>query len=301
MIDYRSLEIFYWVARLGGFRRAAVRLCTTQPAVSARILQLEHMLKARLIERERRHPITLTRKGAELLIYAERMLRLQSEMMAAMNGSPVYEGIVRIGVADTIVHTWLPELVRRLRMDYPNITLEVSVDVSPVLKELLSSGDIDLALMVGPIDLPKVRNIPLRTTEIAWVVAPEYPVSGTPVRLSDIAAHPILTFSRTTEPYQKVMSVLAASDLSVRMFPNSSLSSIIRMTIDGVGIAALPAVAVAREVASGQLRRLETDIALPPITFTASFIEAPDTALVTMIATLAAEIADAPAMQAKVA
>jgi len=291
MIDHRSLEIFYWVARLGGFRRAATRLCTTQPAVSARISQMEQMLKVRLIERQRRHPLTLTRKGAELMSYAERILRLHGEMMAAMTSAPAYEGIVRLGVSETIVHTWLPELVRRLHADYPGITIEVSVDVSPVLKEALSKGDIDIAFMIGAIDLPKVRNIVLNSCEMVWAVSPQFAPIETPVTLSGIAAHPILTFSRTTEPYQKLKDLLSNPDYPLRIFPNTSLSSIIRMTLDGIGIGAVPAVAVTEEVRSGRLRILDSEVKLPSITFTASYIESPDAAMVAMIAKLAEEVA----------
>ncbi|MBX9593420.1 MAG: LysR family transcriptional regulator, partial [Roseomonas sp.] len=51
MADLRSLEIFFWVARLRSFRGAADRLNTTQPAVSQRIAALEAELGVRLLER----------------------------------------------------------------------------------------------------------------------------------------------------------------------------------------------------------------------------------------------------------
>ena len=35
--DLRNIETFVWVARLGGFRLAAEKLNTTQPAISARV------------------------------------------------------------------------------------------------------------------------------------------------------------------------------------------------------------------------------------------------------------------------
>ena len=41
MLDFRSIETFLWVVKLGSFRGAAQRLNTTQPAISQRIAQLE--------------------------------------------------------------------------------------------------------------------------------------------------------------------------------------------------------------------------------------------------------------------
>jgi DNA-binding transcriptional LysR family regulator len=37
MLDFRSIETFLWVVKLGSFRGAAQRLNTTQPAISQRI------------------------------------------------------------------------------------------------------------------------------------------------------------------------------------------------------------------------------------------------------------------------
>ena len=64
MIDFRNLETFFWVAKLGSFRGTAEKLNTTQPAISARIAQLEASLDVLLLNRDGRRP-TLTVKGVE--------------------------------------------------------------------------------------------------------------------------------------------------------------------------------------------------------------------------------------------
>lgn len=51
-LNYKRLETFVWVASLGSFRKAAERLHTTQPAISARIAGLEEELGVKLFERE---------------------------------------------------------------------------------------------------------------------------------------------------------------------------------------------------------------------------------------------------------
>ena len=112
MIDLRTLETFYVVAQVGGFHRAAEKLHTTQPAVSARIIQLEHALKAKLFDRDNRGS-HLTAKGRELMVYAERMMNLRTEMLLAMSGPSALGGTVQLGVSETIVHTWLSELHKR--------------------------------------------------------------------------------------------------------------------------------------------------------------------------------------------
>ena len=113
MIDFKTLETFMWVANLRSFRGAAEKLHTTQPAISMRIAQLEDDLKVRLIERDRRM-VAMTHKGQELLGYAERLMRLRAEMIEAVGDRSTMRGIVRLGVSETIVHTWLPTLIERV-------------------------------------------------------------------------------------------------------------------------------------------------------------------------------------------
>jgi len=64
MLDLRNIETFVWVAQLGGFRLAAEKLNTTQPAISARIAVLEQELGVRLFERKQRRAV-LTEMGME--------------------------------------------------------------------------------------------------------------------------------------------------------------------------------------------------------------------------------------------
>ena len=49
MLDFRSIETFLWVVKLGSFRGAAARLNTTQPAISQRIAQLEREMGVKLL------------------------------------------------------------------------------------------------------------------------------------------------------------------------------------------------------------------------------------------------------------
>ena len=77
MIELRGIETFYWVATLGGFRLAADKLHTSQPAISQRIAQLEAGLGTRLLDRDTRG-VRLTVKGQALLAHAERMLQTLS-------------------------------------------------------------------------------------------------------------------------------------------------------------------------------------------------------------------------------
>jgi len=215
-------------------------------------------------------------------------------MLASMGSqSSSFSGIVRLGVSETIVHTWLPALVRRLHADHPGVTLEISVDVSSVLSEGLSKGDIDIAFLLGPVSLPKVTNVPLGTYALGWVASTGLRFPQRPVSLDQIAEWPILTFSRASAPYHEIAMLFRRAGLQARIFPNSSLSSIVRMAVDGIGIGAVPLSALGEELAAKRLQVLTSAAELPSMTFTASFVDSPDAEMASMIAELASEIADA--------
>jgi len=110
MLELRTLETFYWVAHLGGFppRR---RKAQHDPArrLGANCRSWSRRFNTRLIDRDKRHS-ALTPKGVELFAYAERMLALRTEMIMAVTSAGTLRGTVRLGLSETIVHTWLARL-----------------------------------------------------------------------------------------------------------------------------------------------------------------------------------------------
>ena len=72
-MTFDQIRTFLWVARLGGFCKAAERLCLSQPAVSTRIANLEDELRVPLFKRGSGE-LVLTKQGTLLLSYAEQIL-----------------------------------------------------------------------------------------------------------------------------------------------------------------------------------------------------------------------------------
>jgi DNA-binding transcriptional LysR family regulator len=300
MIDLRSLEVFYWVVKLGGFGRAAERLQLTQPAVSGRVRQIEDRFNTRLLDRGFHGAPVLTPKGSEVYAYAERMLSLSSELVSRLAQPADFQGTVRLGTAETLVHTLLGNLIRRLHQDYPGVTPEITVDISPDLQSMLLNGELDVALLLGPLNEPRVRNVALRDYELVWVASPDLPIgtgaNGTGrLSLADLVRWPILCYPRRTLPHAQLAELFNSPDLPpARLFANSSLASIVRMAADGIGIGILPRAVVDRELAEGRLRLLTTDVAMPPLHFTASYLATPGTALGEVVAKLAGQVARTP-------
>ena len=292
-IDLRDLEIFYWVSQLGSFRRAAERLNTTQPAISQRIANLEVALGVKVLERGARTS-ALTPRGRMLLDYAERILRLSTEMVHSVADPATMSGVVRLGVAATIVHTWLSRLIEQVHTQYPNISLDISVDVSLNLRNALVAGQIDLAFLLGPVSEPSMMNLDLCRYPLAFVAGPKIDLGPEPVSLERLTTLPIITYPKTTRPYIALRQMLSRSDMpNPRIYSNSSLSTIIKMTLYVIGVSVIPPTVIRRELERGELKIVTTELELPDLVFTATLGMTPGLSLAEPVARLAQEQANA--------
>src|ERR1700709_308705 len=291
MTDFKAIETFMWVVTLGSFRGAADKLNTTQPAISQRIAQLEREVGVKLLQRDRR-AVLPTPSGRQMLVYAEKLIGMRSEMLAAVGDRSAMRGVLRLGVAETIVHTWLPQLIKSVNQAYPNLSLEVEVDITSNLRSRLLAQEIDLAFVVGPLSVSTIRNRMLCDYPVGFLASPSLGLGKRRLGVSELAKFPIITFPRKTQPYEMVRSLFSRPDLPpVRLHASTSLATVKHMAVEGLGIAVIPTAIVESEMADGRLQLLSTDLQIPPMTFTASWLASPDTVAVERVAEVAATLA----------
>ena len=291
MVDFKSIETFLWVVTLGSFRGAGQRLNTTQPAISQRIAQLERELGVKLLNRDHR-VVSPTPSGRQLMVYAEKLIGLRSEMIAAVGDRSATRGVLRLGVAETIVHTWLSRLIKSVNAAYPNLSLEIEVDITPNLSARLLAQEIELAFLVGPLSASSVRNHVLCDYRVGFLASPSLGLGPDTLTVHDLARFPIITFPRKTQPYEIVRSLFNRPDLPpIQLHASASLATVIHMATEGLGIAVIPTAIVENEMADGRLQLLSTDLQIPALTFSASWLASPDTVAVERVAELAAKLA----------
>lgn len=271
MIDFKAIETFMTVAKLASFTKAADQLHTTQPAISKRVWLLEEDIGARLLERGKR-TVRPTPEGRSLLEYGEKLVRLRAEMLSAVGGSAAVSGLIRIGSSETIVHTWLPQLVRRASEQFPRLSLEIEVDISPRLQERLMVGALDLAFMVGPVNLPNVRSVEIAKYPMAFVASPDIKLPRKTVELNELTKWPIATFSRGSKPFEAVRDLfLSTGTLSPRIHACASLAPVVKMALEGICVAAIPPTIVEDHLRNGSLRNLNCVGQLPQLQFDAAW------------------------------
>lgn len=139
------LRCFVAVADFENFTRAADALGRTQSAVSMQMKRLEELVGGPLFERGPRG-VKLTRKGAELLVNARRIVDLLNETAASL-AAPALGGRVRIGIPEEYGASVLSRALGAFGKVHSNVEIMVRYARSSMQMESLERGDLDLAVV----------------------------------------------------------------------------------------------------------------------------------------------------------
>lgn len=187
-----SLRYLDQVARSGSIQKAAKELNVAASAINRQILQLEETLGVPLFERLPRG-MRLTSAGDAIVTLSRRWRSDERQVAADIQQlQGINQGHVRIVAMDSHVNGFLPQLIDRLAIEHPRISLEI---------EIASTDDAVAALMNGRADVAAVFNLsPRRDIHVLWgsplplgcVVAPGHPLAaGGSVSLQEAVAHPV--------------------------------------------------------------------------------------------------------------
>ncbi|MEM7208500.1 MAG: LysR family transcriptional regulator [Pseudomonadota bacterium] len=270
-LNLKQLEAFVEVANTGNFRRAAEKLNTTQPNISARISGLEAQLNVRLMERDA-GSVRLTPIGETLLSKAREILRALEAFTAAAGDDALIKGRLRLGVTEVIVHSWLTDFLAAFKHRYPNIDVELIVDLSVNLSTGLFSRSIDLAFQSAPFERKAGGVVELGKFAMMWVAAPALGFEHNTLTLADIARQPIITHARGTLPFDQLRHhITEFPEIAVRLIPSTNIAACMQMTLQGLGAACLPEVMVRENLENGKLIALDYIWTPEPLNFFARF------------------------------
>ncbi len=290
-MNIRFLETFVLLAELRNFRMTAERLHTTQAAISSRIASLEQEFGVRLFDRNARE-VCLTPDGSKALVHAERMVKLLRDMKEDMLDRHTYAGVIRIGVIESIVHSWFPEFLARLHEEYPRLRIEIASETTFHLTEQLNRGALDLVLQGNSMHGSQIDTLALGQFPMRWVCSPKLEIGNELLSLADLAAFPIVSFARESEPYAAIERMFAtAGDISLHLNGISSVATMIRLVRDGFGVAALPPAIIQPELKERTLQMLRADTPLPPLELQAAFRFNQENPLAETIASIAQDVA----------
>lgn len=278
-MNLKNLEAFYWVVTLNSFNKAATKLQTTQPAVSQKITSLENDLGFKVLDRSFRQ-LKPTHKGMILFKYAEKFMRLETDLVAELTENQHLTGTIRLGVSETIVYTWLVEYIEKVQKEFPKVSVEIVVDLTPNLQEGVRTGDLDMAFLLGPTLAFECVEQALCDFELSFLAAPSFKGGVGQMSFKALMSHTILTYPKITYPYKELKAKMKEQALDEPLSITSySLATLLRLAEQGLGIAVVPTLTALKEITDGRLEILNTPIQLKTFHFTSIYMQGNDAAL----------------------
>ena len=258
-MELRQLETFRAVARELSFTRAAAQLEYAQSSVTTQVQTLERELGVALFERLGRR-VVLTERGRRLLGYSERILNLAEEVREAVSGGGEPSGTLDIGAPETLATYRLPPALRTFRELYPRVRLVFHpAGVCAHLHRSLADGSLDVAFLLSePVRPPGLVVEELLPEPLLVVAPPDHPLAGRErVAPRDLDGEPVLLTEAGCS--YRVLFDRVLADAGARLEETlefASVEAIKQCVMAGMGIAILPEVSVAAEVADGGLAAL---------------------------------------------
>lgn len=267
MLNLRRLETFYWAAKLQSFTAAAKRMGMTQSAVSVRIQELETYLDAEIFDRGH-HPPKITAKGRKLLRFAEQILRLCMEADEHVSNTETAPEVIRLGFAEVISMTWLPQLVRGIHARYPGTHLELHEALAQELFDSLERGALDLVLGAGMPRNQNVHAVSLGKVRFEWMASPSLGLPRQRLRPNDLQKWPVIALARESIHYKTIEDWFTYAGGSRRKFDTcKSINVASTLAKAGFGVTILPLRCYKKEIKRRDLIIVPTNPKLPSLEF----------------------------------
>ena len=258
-----QLEAFLAVAESRGVSRAAKALYLTQPALSARLRNLERELGTELFVRTPTG-VRLTEAGQAFRPIAQRVLQtLADGRQVVSEFADGATGQLVLGAAPAVSAYLLPAFVKRFRASHPDVRLVVHTGHSEEVLEMVRREQVQLGL-VRDLGHPDVVATPVFEDEIVLVVPPGHPFSAADeIGVADLEAAHLIMFDRTTSYFELTSPFFRDAGVVPKgLMEIDNVEAAKKMVEHGLGPALLPRSAVTDELDSGRL--VEVPIADAP-------------------------------------
>jgi DNA-binding transcriptional LysR family regulator len=272
VITLKQIEALYWIAELGSFDAAALRLSTTQSAISKRIQELESRFDLEIFDRTRRAAV-LTPKGEEILQSARQLLNMRDGLLVQLGAKDAMFRRLRLGVTELTALTWLPILVDRLRERFPQLEIVPEVGLGHMLYERLADHTIDLIIVPDVFHDPRFFTLPVGTVRNAWMYAEGVMPAKRTFALTEIAQQTLIVQGKDSGMGIAYGQWFRAHGIETpKTVVCSNLLAQIGLTVSGLGVSFLPKDCLSHLIDHGALRSANTTPALPKIQYAAMYL-----------------------------
>lgn len=263
-IKFRHLQAFVAIVHQQSLKRAAEQLLLTQPAISRTLAELEDILGARLLLRDR-SGVELTAEGAFFLSFAEASLGALQRGISGIGGFARDSGVsLQIGMQPSAAARLMPAVATLLAERAPEARVTLVEGAHADLRTRLREGQLDL--MIGrqaePDGMGELSFTQLYTERVIFVARPGHPLLARP-DLQRIVDWPVIypPPEDPIRPATRRLLVEAGIPLPAQRIETASGSFGLARCMEGDAIWVVPEGLVAAALEAGWLARLPFETA----------------------------------------
>ena len=245
-MEMQQVRYFVALAETLNFTRAAEQCNVSQPALTRAIQQLEHELGGPLFHRERGNT-HLSELGRMMLPYLQTVEESARAARAqAKAAKRLEQSTLTIGTMCTIGPQLVSDFLVRFQAQHPGVEVRVIDTGAPQMIELLEKGDLEVAIVGVPSELPEgLHQLPIFEERFVIVLPPNHRlVSKDVVQAADLDGEPYV--SRTNcEVFEPVRNELISREVRLRPVFSSPRDDWVQGMIKaGLGLGFFPEFAV---------------------------------------------------------
>jgi LysR family nitrogen assimilation transcriptional regulator len=255
-MELRQLRYFVAIVDHGSLSRAALVLHVAQPALTQQLRQLEEELGAQLLHRSA-HGALSTDAGKVFYEHAQAILKQVADARSAVTQSTTRpSGSVTLGLPQSISGALALPLLTAARASYPEITLQLTEEISGSLVEQLQSGRINLAVLFDDGQLGHFVGTPLVQEDLAFVCSTGSALapSAATIAFADALASTLILPAQPQGVRPRIEQAARAAGLALTsVIEINSIAILKSALLADMGATLLPVAPLRAEIDGGQL------------------------------------------------
>nr|WP_113864928.1 LysR family transcriptional regulator [Brenneria salicis]NMN90648.1 DNA-binding transcriptional LysR family regulator [Brenneria salicis ATCC 15712 = DSM 30166]RBP66856.1 DNA-binding transcriptional LysR family regulator [Brenneria salicis ATCC 15712 = DSM 30166]RLM32160.1 LysR family transcriptional regulator [Brenneria salicis ATCC 15712 = DSM 30166] len=252
-ISLRHIEIFHAVMTSGNLTEAAALLNTSQPTVSRELARFEKLIQITLFERVRGR-LYPTAQGLQLFEEVQRSYYgLDRIINAAHDIRRFQQAQLSVACLPVFSQSLLPEVCKPLLTRYPQLSLHIIPQESPLLEEWLSAQRHDLGLTETNITPAGTERQTLMLLNEVCVLPAAHPLAAkTVLTPADFTGEPFISLSSADSYRQLLDKLFQEQNIARRMvLETHNAASVCAMVRAGVGLSIVNPLTALDYAASG--------------------------------------------------
>lgn len=258
-MELRQLRYFVAIVDHGSLSRAALMLHVAQPALTQQLRQLEDELGVQLLHRTAQGVLS-TDAGKVFYEHAQAILKQVADAQAAVVQSAERpSGSVTLGLPHSISSALALPLLRAIRQRYPEITLQLTEELTGNLTEQLRAGRVNLAVLLDDGQLGGFATTPLVEEELRYICRDDTPLASgrDSVSLREVLDTTLILPGLQHGVRPRIESTARGAGLHARdVIEINSIAILKSAILAGMGATILPVAPVLAEVERGAMRAL---------------------------------------------